>query len=188
MASLPFSPAILTYNCYQSIDPISTGNDLSEPAAGAVVIPNYVPSGINTAMFLVPLMQLASVHLSTYMGEPHLPCKYLSFQHFNYSHSYSHLPQSVAILWRSTIIIFDSTWSYLRTVDFFLFPFFVPHPAIGKVPELNRAIWITIIVAVGATSQVRFTHQTLVEIIHKIHLETDLIFTIWLSAYIYHST
>ena len=70
------SPAVQTYNPYnalQSIDINSIRDNEEQP-------PQYVRSGVNTAMFLMSVMQLASIPLSTYLGEPFLPGNKMIFK------------------------------------------------------------------------------------------------------------
>ena len=63
------SPAVQTYNPYFPVQSMDS-KFLHENEQGPQ---QYIRSGVNTAMFLIPVMQLASIPLSTYVGEPFLP-------------------------------------------------------------------------------------------------------------------
>ena len=74
------SPAVQTYNPYnalQSIDINYIRDNEEQP-------PQYVRSGVNTAMFLMSVMQLASIPLSTYLGEPFLPGNKMIFKRLSH--------------------------------------------------------------------------------------------------------
>lgn len=70
---LSSSPAVQTYNPYPVLFSPMGSMEMGCVSDNDLFSKEYSRSAVNTVMFLVPLMQLASIPLSTYIGEPFLP-------------------------------------------------------------------------------------------------------------------